>query len=226
MMSLLLAIFSPSAQASPTLGGASGLIYMPTAESLRYKEFDMAVDSIYTNRAGTNQSSVFYKANLGTFKGLELGFVGGAQPNEGVFLNAKYYLLSDASKYPLGIALGMGNLSSASLNNFYMVASKRFPQNFDAHAGFQATFVNQTTSSIMAGVEFFPATMMSIAVDTIGDGSNYITNAGFRISLNNNVQVRIYGLNIFDGAPAATWGAELPSDPSFSLGLNWNDFIQ
>ena len=224
---LALSTLGAAALAAPTIGGISGLIYMPTAESLRYKEFSIGVDTLWSGQQGNNQQSVFYKANLGTFKGLELGFVGGSQPNEGVFLNAKYYLLSDASRYPLGIALGVANLSSSSLSNIYMVASKRFPQSFDGHLGFQATFpTNQVSTSLLLGLEFFPTSLMSIAVDAAGEGTNYILNTGFRINLSNSLALRIYGLNLFDGTPAGSTGAFLPSDPTLSVGMIWTDVIE
>ncbi len=212
--------------AAPALSGASGLVYIPTAESLRYKEYNVGLDVVYdsvTNR----QSSLFYKANLGSFRGVEVGMVGGTQPNDGVYLNMKYYLLSDASHYPLGIALGLLNVTSASLSNFYMVASKRFPEGVDAHVGFLAAFpANRTDAFVMLGLEYFPFPLMSLVADTVGEGSDYLVNMGMRFYVMNNLQLRIYGLNIFDGIGRPSLGNVLPSDPAMVFGLVWTDFIK
>ena len=75
--------------ANPSLMEVLDLVTMPTAESLHYKEFNLSYDYL-TNIDDTDKNSWKYSINLGTFENLEIGAVGGENPEEGVFLNGPF----------------------------------------------------------------------------------------------------------------------------------------
>ena len=68
----------------------------------------------------------FYKFNLGSFENWELGILGGSFLDEGVFVNMKYFLMSNQEENPLSIAAGIERLGSKSDLATYLVTSKRF----------------------------------------------------------------------------------------------------
>ncbi|MGE4169505.1 MAG: hypothetical protein AB7F28_02165 [Candidatus Margulisiibacteriota bacterium] len=173
---LMLALATP-VLATPTIGGTTGLIMVPSAEALQYKEYNFGVDSISQSNG---KSSLFYKFNLGAFKNMELGFVGGSVPTEGVFVNVKYHLMAEESRYPLSLALGIQNLSSHSLTDVYMVASKKFP-NFQGHFGFKANFgESEVNATVMAGLEYLMTNQLSLIGDINGNKKVYQVNTGVR----------------------------------------------
>ena len=189
IITLLTILLSTLVHAIPTIQGPSGLITVPTAESLKYKEFNFAIDSILNE--DDKSQSLYYKVNLGTFQNWELGFVGGKTPTEGVFINAKYYLLSDNSRFPLSIAIGLQNLASKSLTDVYMVVSKRFKGGFIGHFGFNANFANKDVDpSIMGGLEYLLNEYISIIGDIDGKRQTYVANAGIALYLTESFVIR------------------------------------
>ena len=130
---LLLVTLPNTSFAMPTLSGPTGLIEVPTAEALQYKEFNLGFDGVESNVPG--HESYFYKLNIGTFKGWEVGIVGGTVPAEGVFVNAKYYLMSDSTRLPMSVAIGLQNLTASKNTKVYLVASKKFSKAFGGILG-------------------------------------------------------------------------------------------
>lgn len=210
-------ITTAQVQALPTIGGTSGLVRMPTAQGLKYKEFNIGLDYL-SQQAVSGSSRMLYKANLGTLDGLEIGFVGqGSQ--EGVFINLKYYLLSDNTEQPLMMALGIDNISSFNKTDIYMVASKIFRGGFSMHLGFLAPLQGAATNpSLMLGTEYYFSESLSLALDTVGQNSVYDLAAGLRFRTSNNLIFSIHGNHLL--APA---GATNPSE--FGVGLTFTDFI-
>ncbi|MFC1559706.1 hypothetical protein ACFLZ2_03515 [Candidatus Margulisiibacteriota bacterium] len=140
---------------TPTITGSTGLVRMPTADVLPYKNVNFGLD-IGQNMI-TNNSAFYYKMNLGTFQGLEIGFVGmdntQGMAREGVFINMKYGLSTDSSPYPLLLAIGVENLSSFNNTDVYMVATKYFPDGPKFHFGFMGDFVDRFRPLGMFGFE-------------------------------------------------------------------------
>ncbi|NBV43159.1 hypothetical protein EBR96_10405, partial [bacterium] len=104
LLGMLTLLLSTAVQlsAEPTINGPSGLVTMPTAESLEYQQFNFALDYKMANQVQER----FYSFNMGMFKNVELGITGGSTPTEGVFVNAKYFLISDNGRFPLTFAVG------------------------------------------------------------------------------------------------------------------------
>ncbi|MCP4050324.1 MAG: YjbH domain-containing protein [bacterium] len=193
---ILVVIFllAQSINAAPTIFGPTGLIAIPTAESVKYKELSMAVDFIF---AEALQQDWYYKMNLGTFEGCELGLTGGRYPEEGVFLNLKYYLMSDQARYPLSFAIGLENLTSLDNTSVYLVASKRFKGGLSAHLGFRSIFTTaELDPSIMGGIEYMLSNQLSILADFNGERKVYILNAGLHYYVTNDFSVRAAILDI------------------------------
>lgn len=212
--SLFLAL-TTSVMAASTLFGPTGLIMIPTAESLKYKEVNFAVDYTYSN--DTKQDVWYYKANLGTFQSWELGVVGDSSRDEGLFLNAKYYLMSSEERNPVSVAIGLENLSSKDQSGIYMVASKKFEHSVLAHFGFRARFESdQVQPSVMGGFEYLWTEQTSVLADIDGQGRDYIANAGVRFNWAHNLTFRASVLDLFN---------TLGGGSSYSLGLSLNRFL-
>jgi hypothetical protein len=188
MMLLFLVLLSTSVFARPSVTGPTGLVTMPTAEALKYKEFNVGYDYLFGKTS--SQNAWFYKSNVGTFKNWELGVVGGSTPQEGMFLNAKYFLMSDETRYPVMVAIGLENISSSDLTDMYMVASKRFQGGFSAHFGFKAIFADSIDPSIMAGLDYVLNDKLTLLGDISGSEKHYTLNAGVDFALTNDFQIR------------------------------------
>ena len=205
--------------AAPTIYGPTGLIEMPTAESLQYKEFNLGLDyNIHSgDPSGNAQDTYYYKFNLGTFRGFEVGVVGGSNPDEGVFVNIKYYLLSDNSRYPLSIAVGVENLTSNSQTAGYLVASKKFQGGFQGHFGFKAQFLpTKLESTVMLGGEYVINEEFSIACDMIGENSAYKFNVGLRYYMKEDLFLRVSFIDVTNSLNRGSY---------FNFGISWSSFI-
>ena len=184
--------------ASPTLYGPSGLIEMPSAESIAYKQINVAVDySINGQSTGDSKNDFYYKFNLGSFENWELGILGGSFLDEGVFVNMKYFLMSNQEENPLSIAAGLERIGSKSDLSTYLVTSKRFNGGLHGHFGFKAYFQDNLYASAMLGVEYFSDEKISFLADiTGGKNDAYVLNGGTKIFIDNDVAMRIYLIDI------------------------------
>ncbi|NDD67562.1 hypothetical protein EBZ35_07970, partial [bacterium] len=184
--------------ADPTFFGPSGLIVIPTAESLEYQQFNLAYDFRGTSTAKQG----YYKFNMGMFKNVELGIIGGATPTEGVFINMKYFLISDASRYPMSFAVGLQNLASKSDTGLYLVMSKKFQGGLSAHLGFNTFISDQIDPTLMGGIEYIVNDHMSFLADFSGKQKTYTLNGGLRFAIYPDLSLRV---NILDvGKDAAS----------------------
>jgi hypothetical protein len=217
LISLLL--LSTLILAAPTIYGPTGLIEMPTADSLQYKEFNIGLDYNIAAQsiASQNAAQYYYKFNLGTFKGIELGLVGGSVPTEGVFINLKYYLMSDNSRYPISIAIGIENVTSISRSSAYLVASKKFQGGLHGHFGFKAFIQeNQLDSCLMLGGEYFLSDEFSIASDIIGEGRQYKINGGLRYYFADDLFFRASVVDVTDSQGNGVF---------YNVGVSWSRFL-
>ena len=206
-MACILFVLSTSVLASPTIYGPSGLITMPTAEGLRYKEFNTGFN--YTPpylkeiendegdvlQSGDSHGILNYYGNLGTLEGMELGF-SGRGGREGVFINLKYFLVSDNSENPLGMAVGIQNLSSFYDTGVYMVASKQLNMNLGLHLGFLGRFYSGTSdTNMMFGIKYFLNEEMALMIDTVGELNVYAWNVGLQMQLGEELALNLTALN-------------------------------
>ncbi|MBU0672762.1 MAG: hypothetical protein KJ732_07040, partial [Candidatus Margulisbacteria bacterium] len=109
----------PQVFPAPAISGPSGVVRIPSADVIPYKNFNIGADfgATFLPGFGSSESAVYYKMNLGTYHGVELGIVGGTEKNsgtirEGVFVNMKLSLSTGEEPYPMLLAIGVENLFS------------------------------------------------------------------------------------------------------------------
>jgi len=145
IVSLSAQCFSFVPQPTPSVTGSTGVIRMPSADVIPYKNMSIGLDT--GPIAFVDKWGLFYKMNLGTFQGMELGCLGTDDGDggikEGVFINMKYSLSTDNSPYPLLLAIGVENLTSKVLSDVYMVATKYLQSGSRIHFGFVGDFVSK-----------------------------------------------------------------------------------
>jgi hypothetical protein len=194
----------------PSMEGTNGLIHIPIAASVKYKEYDIGANfqNSQTTRAGQ------YFANLGVFEGLELGLIGSTQ-KEGVFINLKYYVLSDKSDYPLVLAAGVTGLSSYSNTNLFMVLSKSFPNKLAGHFGFRTNLNSPTIKAdVMFGLELKMSDELNFVSDIIGSDTSWNLSTGLRIKLSNDWTLNGYLEDVLNS-----------KDSKFTLGCSYHGIL-
>ncbi len=202
------------ALAAPTVNGATGLIEVPTAEALQYREINVGLDA---GLQPNDSIAYFYKFNMGTFKGWELGAVGGTVPTEGVFINIKYFLMQDAARYPLSLAIGIERLASTT-PSVYLVASKKFKGGFNGHFGFQGTFDSTgIDTSVITGMEYFLNNSLSFLTDLRGERKRYRWNTGVRYYLGDEWAFRFAVRDITNATDVRA---------VYELGFSYSTFIE
>ncbi len=204
--------------ASPSSIGTNGLVNMPTAMSIKYKEFDLAANwRVVQNTSDGSRYQLNYISNLGIFDGVEAGFIGNNQ-KEGVFPHIKFYMMSDKTAYPLALAAGLTNLSSHSRSDLYLVMSKKFPNNFFGHFGFTSNIIaSSIKANIMFGIEASLSPYMSIIGDLIGSESTWNLSTGFRLKLSEDFLLNAYLEDI---------ASSTVDKATFTLGLSWHGLFQ
>ncbi|MBU0581201.1 MAG: YjbH domain-containing protein, partial [Candidatus Margulisbacteria bacterium] len=84
---VLLMLWSSGVLATPSVYGPTGLVTMPTAEGLTYKQFNTGLNYVPPYLKGEEDDNgdiegkdyhgiISYYGNLGTFEGMEFGFQG------------------------------------------------------------------------------------------------------------------------------------------------------
>jgi hypothetical protein len=206
---VLLFILSISLFSSPTIYGPTGVIEMPSAESIAYKQVNMAIDYALGNNSSDDadgsgdDAQLFYKFNLGSFENWELGILGGSFLDEGVYVNMKYFLMSNQEEHPLSIAAGIERLGSKKDLSTYLVTSKRFSGGLHGHFGFKAFFQNKLTAAAMIGIEYFSDEKISFLADILGGrNENYVLNAGTKIFIDSDIAIRLSLIDITKARPA------------------------
>lgn len=214
----------PHVLPGPAIDGPTGVARIPSADVLPYKNYNVGMDYGVTLSSGagtaSNESVIYYKMNLGTFHGVEVGIVGGKDPQadklrEGVFVNLKLSLSSGDESYPLLLALGVENLFSYTQTDVYMVATKYFKQGPKLTFGFMADFPNYKFRPLgMAGLELPIADNLFLLGDLMAGETLFQVNAGCRFYITPIFSVNLTGLNILDGT-------EVKDQRSVLVGFSW-----
>ena len=195
---------------APAINGPSGVVRIPSADVIPYKNFNIGADfgAKFLPTFSSTESSVYYKMNLGTFHGVELGVVGGTEKEtgiirEGVFINMKLSLSTGEEPYPLLLAIGVENLFSYSETDVYMVATKYLKQGPRLTFGFMADFPEDRFRPLgMAGIEIPLADTLFLATDLIAGETLFQVDAGARLYFTPIFSLSVSGLNIFDNEDA------------------------
>lgn len=212
---IALAISTTSLFASGSFYGPTGLVTIPTAEAVKYKEYEFSYD--YALAKNPKNDLWKYKYNLGMFKKVEVGIVGGNVPEEGMFLNLKYYLTATEERLPLSLALGLKNLSSKDDSSLYMVASKKVRRDFTAHFGFEALFNEEkVTPVMMGGIEYMLDKNLRLMSDVNADTENYYLNAGVEYFLTKRLTIKVGALDLTNINPEETL---------FTIGFSYRKYL-
>lgn len=211
----------PAVFPAPSLNGPTGVVRIPSADVIPYKNFNLAADYGRTlSSSGSGESAVYYKMNLGTFHGVEVGIIGGTENNtsefrDGVYVNLKLSLSTGEEPYPMLLAIGTENLFSKNQTDVYMVATKFLKQGPKLTFGFMADFPNSKFRPLgMLGVEAPIADTFFLTSDLMAGETLFQVNAGARFYFTPIFSVNFSALNILDGG--------VTKDPRTALlGFSW-----
>lgn len=207
---------------SSALNGPSGIIRIPSADVIPYKNFNIggSVGTVMNEDGSSGDQTGYYMMNLGTFHGVELGVVGGTERGtsavrEGVFVNMKLALSTGDEPDPMLLAIGVENLFSYTQTDVYMVATKYFKQGPKLTFGFQGDFPENRFRPLgMAGIEFPLGDTMYLLADMIAGETLMQINGGLRLYITPIFSVSVSGLNLAGNAEAKDSKAVL-------IGFNW-----
>ena len=207
---------------APGVNGPTGVVRIPSADIIHYKNYNLAADYGTTIVSGSSSQNgtISYKANLGTFHGVELGIVSGTDPNtyqlrEGVFVNMKLSLSSGDQPDPLRLAIGVENLFSYTQTDVYMVATKYLKQGPKLTFGFMADFPNDRFRPLgIAGVEWPLGSSLFLTSDLMLGETLFQTNAGCRFYFMPTLSLNVFGLNVLEGA-------QVKDQKTILAGLSW-----
>ena len=203
-VSLIFLLFSPllasSVFANVNVTGTTGLVVIPSADVLDFK--DLKLGGSAGLRPETGKTGYQYFAQIGAFRGLEAGFIGGANEQgnfrEGVFINLKYSLQGEEGPNPLRIAMGVQNLTSATQTDIYMVFSKKIKGRLGFSGGFLADFPGDRFRPMgILGLDFPIFEEFHLMVDGLAGESMVQGDAGAYLSLNQDFALQILGVNLF-----------------------------
>jgi hypothetical protein len=207
----------------PAMSGPTGLVRIPSADVILYKNFNIGLDygSTLSSAPGASaESAVYYKMNLGTFHGVEFGIVGGSEKGqnklrEGVFVNMKLSLSTGEEPQPLLLALGVENLFSYTQTDVYMVATKYFKQGPKLTFGFEADFPNYKFRPMgILGIDAPIGDNLFLLGDLMAGETLFQVNAGVRFYFTPLFSLNISGLNILDGTQSK-------DERSALIGFSW-----
>lgn len=206
---------------APSLNGPTGVVRIPSAHVVPYKNFNVGADygTTITDFA-TSEGTLRYKMNLGTFHGVEIGIVGGTNENtrqlrEGVFVNMKLALSTGEEPDPLLLAIGVENLFSYTQTDVYMVATKYLKQGPKMTFGFMADFPQNKFRPLgIAGMEIPLGETFIITSDLLAGETLLQVNAGAQLYFTPIFSANLYALNILNGSQVKDNRAAL-------IGFSW-----
>jgi hypothetical protein len=212
----------PASFPAPAIDGPSGIVRIPSADVLPYKNFNIAADfgAAFLPGYTSTESAVYYKMNLGTFHGVEMGIVGGTETasskiREGVFVNMKLSLSTGEEPDPMLLAIGVENLFSYTKTDVYMVATKYMKQGPKLTFGFMADFPGDKFRPLgMAGIEIPLASTFFLNTDGMLGESFSQLNAGCRLFFTPVFALNFAALNVLDSRNAK-------DNRSALLGFSW-----
>ncbi|OGC06525.1 hypothetical protein A3H38_01130 [candidate division WOR-1 bacterium RIFCSPLOWO2_02_FULL_46_20] len=215
------AVAYPQIFPSPAVNGPSGLIRIPSADVVPYKNFNIGADFGTTVPSlSASAGTLVYKMNLGSFHGVEIGIVGGTnqttqQLREGVFVNMKLALASSEDPDALLLAMGVENLFSYTQTDVYMVASKILKQGPRLTFGFMADFPSNKFRPLgLLGAEIpLGETFFLVSDFMLGETMSQL-NAGAKLYFTPIFSLNLYGLNIFNSATSK-------DNQTLLLGFSW-----
>jgi hypothetical protein len=199
LVSLLGLALAGRASAAPNLYGPTGLLVIPTADTLAPQSWNAHVHAVDTS--GTTLTT--FGANYGLAKQLEIGITGFHLNGIGTkaLVNAKYAVLMESGKMP-GIAIGGVDIASqipGADPGVYVVASKSLSSllggeltkyNLRGHIGYGAN--NIFNDDIFGGVDL----QVTPKIQAMAEWLNGNVYFGGRIGLGQGIRAE---LGSYDG---------------------------
>ena len=208
LVSVLGMALAGRASAAPSLYGPTGLLVIPTADTLAQQSWNAHVHAVDTGGA----TLTTFGANFGIAKQLELGVTGFHVKGIGTkaLFNAKYAVLMESAKVP-GIAVGGVDLASqipGSDPGVYVVASKSLSSliggpltkyNLRGHIGYGAN--NIFNDDVFGGIDLQVTPKVQAMVEWL-NGTLYF---GGRVGVGQGIRAEIgsYDGNIGGGVSYA-----------------------
>jgi hypothetical protein len=194
------------ASAAPSFFGPTGLLVIPTADTLAQRSWNVHVHAI--------DDLTTFGANFGLTKALEVGVSGAtSHGNTDALLNAKYTLLMESGKAP-GIAIGGVDIADQlDLDpGFYVVATKSLSSllggqmskyNLRGHIGYGANSIFD--DDIFGGLDLQVTPQVQLMAEWISGSFNF----GGRIGLGTGIRAE---LGSYDGefGGGISYAAALP----------------
>ncbi|OGC03403.1 hypothetical protein A2276_00605 [candidate division WOR-1 bacterium RIFOXYA12_FULL_43_27] len=210
----------------PSVNGPTGLVRIPDAQVIPYKNWNIGIDygAAYPAGSANTVPALLYKANMGSFNGFELGLVGGYDAvgtalREGVFINLKYAPSIGDGSDPLLLAMGVENLASFTQTAIYMVATKPFKQGPSLSFGFMGDFPgnNRFRPLGMAGLDVPMGAGLHILGDLFAGETVFQVNAGIRYFLLPTFAIDGRAINI--AGPSNTQVSK--DSKQYLVGISW-----
>jgi hypothetical protein len=206
LAALALGLFAMPVAAAPSLGGYTGLLFVPTASTLGDTDYNIAYFSL-------GDDSHVWTGNLGMKGGFELGITRvkydsgyelkgfGAQDaffmgnnTEETLLNAKYNFRPQTSAHKPGLAVGVADATGEIDTTAYVVATQSLskvykPNNPQLHVGIGSGMFD----GFFAGVS---ATYSKLTL--MGEYDSRDINLGARLAVTNDFRIHAGWINGLD----------------------------
>jgi|GEM_PF-418363 hypothetical protein len=200
LAALALGLFAMPVAAAPSLGGYTGLLFVPTASALGDKDYNVAYFSLGDSMG---ENAHIWAANLGMKGGFELGIAKpkhshywghGGYTSEETLLNAKYNFRPQVSAKKPGLAVGVVDATGENETTAYAVATQSLskvyrPNNPQIHLGVGSGMLD----GFFAGVS---ATYSKLTL--IAEYDTHDINLGARMAVGNDFRIHAGWINDLD----------------------------
>lgn len=203
-------VFVGAAQAAPSFFGYTGLVAIPTADSLNKEEYNLAAFAVNVDE-GADYTT--YAANLGIVPNLEVGFAR-IKPDEAsgeTWINAKYTFAPETGGNP-AIAGGVIDFTDETDATAYIVLSKSFGHSVRTSLGeittprFHIGVGGGQFDGVFGGVSATLGDRFTIMAEYDSEDVNW----GARLALSDEIRVHFGG---FDGLD------------NVGLGISFNKYL-
>ncbi len=186
-----LAITAGLAAAAPSYFGYTGLIRVPTADTLNDNEFNAG--AFFINRDEFDDPAI-YAGNLGVADGLEIGLsvIRRDSGTDDVFVNGKYNFRPGVDGKP-ALAAGIIDLASQVDATVYFVASKGFGKVYETqfgpvhtgefHAGFGGGQLDGIFGALNANLGPTAKLMLEYDTEDFNLGARFLLGPQFAIDI-------------------------------------------
>jgi hypothetical protein len=205
LAALALGLFAMPVAAAPSLGGYTGLLFVPTASTLGNTDYNIAYFSL-------GDDSHVWTGNIGLKGGFELGIARvkydsdysmepfstesffSSYGTEETLLNAKYNFRPQTSAHKPGLAVGVADATGEIDTTAYVVATQSLskvykPNNPQLHVGIGSGMFD----GFFAGVS---ATYSKVTL--IGEYDSHDINLGARLAITNDFRIHAGWINGLD----------------------------